>query len=233
VYDDSKRPPCSCARIDATLIAGPSPAHQGEFNVRWVAGIFIAIAIALPGGAQAAPPEKKLLDYYPLTPGTKWTYDVDPGNGRKIRLTNQIARIETIDGKSLARLETVINGRVAMTQHLLSTSEGVLRCRLGEADVSPPLCILKYPFKEGETWQAEQVIGHEQSKMSFKSGRHDELTLTAAKYEAISVVCEINMDGARLKNTSWYAPDVGLVRDTRDLGNKTITMDLVTFEAGK
>jgi hypothetical protein len=233
VYDDSKRPPCSCARIDATLIAGPSPAHQGEFNVRWVAGIFIAIAIALPGGAQAAPPEKKLLDYYPLTPGTKWTYDVDPGNGRKIRLTNQIARIETIDGKSLARLETIINGRVAMTQHLLSTSEGVLRYRLGEADVSPPLRILKYPFKEGETWQAEQVIGHEQSKMSFKSGRHEELTLTAVKYQAISVECEINMDGARLKNTSWYAPDVGLVRDTRDLGNKTITMDLVTFEAGK
>jgi hypothetical protein len=104
---------------------------------------------------------------------------------------------------------------------------------LGEADVSPPLRILKYPFKEGETWQAEPMIGHEQSKMSFKSGGHEELTLAAAKYQAVSVVCEINMDGARLKNTSWYAPDVGLVRDTRILGNKTITMDLVTFEAGK
>jgi hypothetical protein len=57
--------------------------------------------------------------------------------------------------------------------------------------------------------------------------------LTAVKYQAISVECEINMDGARLKNTSWYAPGVGMVRDTRDLGNKTITMDLVTFEAGK
>ena len=201
--------------------------------MRWVAGIFIAIAIALPGGAQAPPAQNKLPDYYPLKPGTKWTYDLDPGNGRRIRVTNQIARIETIDGKSMARLETIINGRVAMTQHLLSTSEGVLRYRLGEADVSPPLCILKYPFKEGETWQAEQVIGHEQSKMSFKSGRHEELTASVAKYQAISVECEINADGAQLKNTSWYAPDVGMVKDTRAFGDKTITMDLVTFETDK
>jgi hypothetical protein len=201
--------------------------------MRWVAGILIAMAIAQSGGAQAPPAQNKLPDYYPLKPGTKWTYDLDPGNGRRIRVTNQIARIETIDGKSMARLETIINGRVAMTQHLLSTPEGVFRYRTGEADISPPLRILKYPFKEGETWQAEAMIGREQSKILFKSGRHEELMSGVAKYQAISVECEINADGAQLKNTSWYAPDVGMVKDTRELGDKTVTMDLVKFEAGK
>ncbi len=201
--------------------------------MRWIAGIFLVIATTISDGAQAPPGRKELPDYYPLKPGTKWTYDLDPGNGRKIRVTNQIARLETIDGKSMARLETVINGRVALTQHLLGTPEGIFRYRISEADVAPPLCILKYPFKEGETWEAEPMIGRELSKMSFKSGRHEEVTSTAAKYQAISVLCEINGGGARVKTTSWYVPDVGMVKDTRDLGGKTVTMDLVAFEAGK
>ncbi len=201
--------------------------------MRWAAGIFIMITTGFPVGVQAPPAQKKPPDYYPLKPGTKWTYDLDPGNGRKIRVTNQIARIETIDGKSMARVETVINGRVAQTQHLLSTPEGVFRYRISDADVSPPLCILKYPLKEGETWEAAPMIGGEQLKMSFKSGRHEEVISTAAKYQAISVVCEINVEGTRVKTTSWYAPNVGMVKDTREFGDKTITMDLVTFEAGQ
>ena len=157
-------------------------ANRGTTKMRWVAGIFIVIATALPDGAQAPPAQKNVPDYYPLKPGATWTYDLDPGNGRKIRVTNQIARIETIDGKSMARVETVINGRVALTQHLLSTPEGVFRCRMSDADVSPPLCFLKYPFKEGETWKAEPVIGNEHSQMSFKNGRHEELTSSATRY---------------------------------------------------
>ena len=50
---------------------------------------------------------------------------------------------------------------------------------------------------------------------------------------AISVTCEINVDAAQGKSTSWYALDVGLVKDTRKFGDTTITMELVTFEAGK
>ena len=219
--------------MDVSPTAGPPPTNQGKINMRWVAGVFILIATALPGGAQAPPAQTTRPDYYPVKAGAKWTYDLDPGNGRKIRVTNQIVRFETINGKSMARLETVINGRVAMTQHLLSTPEGVFRCRLSESDVSPPLCFLKYPFKEGEAWQAEPVIGNEHSKMSFKSGRHEELMSTAAKYQAISVACEISVEAAQLKTKSWYAPDVGMVKDVREWGDTTVTMELVTFEAGR
>jgi hypothetical protein len=201
--------------------------------MRCLTGLFLLFATALPAPAQAPPAQKKLPDYYPLKPGTRWTYDLDPGDGRKIRVANQIARIEIIDGKSMARLETVINGRVAVTQHLIGNHEGVFRCRLGEADVSPPICILKYPFKEGETWKAEPMIGRDQSKLSFKSGRHEEVMSTAAKYQAISVGCEINVEGGLVNTMSWYAADIGMVKDTRAFGDKTITMNLVTFEAGK
>ena len=201
--------------------------------MRWIAGIVILIATAIPVGAQAPPAQKTLPDYYPAKAGAKWTYDLDPGNGRKIRVTNQITRIETINGKAMARLDTVINGRVIVTQHLLSTPEGVFRCRLSGSDVSPPLCFLKYPFKEGEAWKAEPVIGNEHSKMSFKSGSHEELKSAAAKYQAISVACEINADRAQIKIKSWYAPDIGMVKDVREFGDTTVTMELVSFEAGR
>ena len=180
---------------------------------------------------QAPPAKTRLADYYPVRAGSRWTYELDTGNDRKFRMTNQIAKIETIDGKPLARFETVINGMVAGTQHLLSTPEGVFRYRMGDAEISPPLCFLKYPFKEGETWIAEPMIGDEHMKISFKTGRREQVMSLGGKYQAVSVVMEIDVNGNRVKTTSWYAPEVGLVREIRKIGDTIITMSLVKFDA--
>jgi hypothetical protein len=202
--------------------------------MRWVAGILIVLATTLPGGAQAPAAKQELPDYYPLKPGTKWTYELDPGNGRKIRATNQITKLETLDGKLMARMETVINGRVATTEHLIGTPMGVFRYRMRDIEVSPPVCFLKYPFREGEAWVAEPKIGRLQLKMSFQSGRAEQVTSIAGKYDAVTVAYVIDLNGTPAKTTSWYAPNVGLVKQSTEIGgDKTTTMELVTFEAGK
>ena len=54
----------------------------------------------------------------------------------------------------MARSETVVNGNVVATEHLTSSAEGVFRCRYNGIEVSPPLCIFKYPIKENATWEA-------------------------------------------------------------------------------
>jgi hypothetical protein len=219
--------------MELIRIVEPVPGSPRKATMRSVAGMLLVLAAALQSAGQAPPTEKGLPDWYPLKPGMKWTYDLDPGNGRKIRVTNQITGIETIDGKPLARLETIINGRVAGTQHLLSTPEGVFRYRMSGAEVAPPVCFLKYPVKEGETWDAESTIGPQQLKMSFKSARQEDVVLPAGKFKAVSVAFENNMDGFQLKTRSWYARDIGMVKERREIGEQTITMDLVTFESGK
>ena len=71
-------------------------------------------------------------------------------------------KTETIDGKALAVMESVVNGMVVATEHLASTSKGVYRHRANGVEVDPPLCIIKYPFKEDEEWKASPKIGPQQ-----------------------------------------------------------------------
>jgi hypothetical protein len=202
--------------------------------MRWASGILVVLITALPGLSQDAPKkEKKPPDYYPLKAGTKWTYEVDPGNGQKVQVTNQITKIETIDGKELARLETVVNGMVAATEHLESTSKGVFRYRTNGLEVIPPVCVVQYPYKDGETWTAEPKIGPQQLKLSFKSGKEEDISVAAGKYKAVSVNVESDVNGVKINSTTWHAPDVGIVKQLTEVGDKKLQMELVKFEAGK
>jgi hypothetical protein len=202
--------------------------------MRWAPGIFIVLVTALPGLSQDAPKkDKKLPDYYPLKVGTKWTYEIDGGNGQKIQVTKQITKVETIDGKSLARMETVVNGMVASTEHLESTEKGVFRHRLNGMEVTPPVCVIKYPYKDGETWAVEPEVGPQQLKLSFKSGKEEEISVAAGKYKAVSVNVDSEVNGVKIKSTAWHAPDVGLVKQFTEFGGKNLTMELIKFEAAK
>jgi hypothetical protein len=200
--------------------------------MRWVTGVFVVLVTALPGVSQVAPDKKKLPDYYPLKAGTKWTYELDAGNGQKVQLTNQIVKIETIDGQSLARIESVVNGMVAATEHLASTPKGVFRHRVNGVEVKPPVCIMKYPFKEGESWVAEPMVGPQQLKMSIRSGSNEEVTSPSGKYKTVTVVVETSVNGVKLNSTSWHAPDVGIVKQITEIGGKNINLELIKFEAG-
>jgi hypothetical protein len=216
-----------------TRIASRISAHQGEFNMRWATGIFLLVATTLPSAAQVASEKTKLPDYYPLKVGTKWTYEVDAGTAQKVQVTNQIAKIETIDGKSLARLETVVNGMVAATEHLSSTPQGVFRHRINGVEATPPVCILRYPFKDGEKWEAETTVGPQHLKLASRNGESEEVTSPAGKYKTVSVVTETNVNGAQINNTCWYAPDVGIVKQNTEIAGKNINLMLVKFEPGK
>ena len=148
----------------------------------------VVLATAHPGASQVALDKNTLHDYYPLKVGTKWTYDIDTGTDQnKLQAMNQIAKIETIDGKSLARLETIVNGTVVASEHLSSTPEGIFRHRVNGVEVVPPVCILKYPFKERESWEAAPTIGPQHLKMSFRSILGGELTSSTGKYQTVSV----------------------------------------------
>jgi len=129
-----------------TRVVRQIQARQGKINMRRVTGIFVVLAAALPSASQDAPGKNRLPNYYPLKAGTKWIYEADEGNGQKTQVTNRIAEIESIDGQALARLENVIDGNVASTEHLASTPKGVFRHRAKGVEVNPPVCILKYPF---------------------------------------------------------------------------------------
>jgi hypothetical protein len=201
--------------------------------MKWVTAIFVVLAVAVSAFAQVPPPKKKLPDYFPLKLGTKWIYELDPGTGVKLPVTIEIAKIEDIDGKPLARLETIIGGKVTATEYLSSTPAGVFRHRSNDVEVAPPLCIVKYPFKEGDSFEAETVIGNQKIKMTIKNGKSEEVTVRRVKYQTIAVSIETSVNGVRINDTKWYAPGIGVVKADTDFGDKKIKLELVKFEPAK
>lgn len=173
-------------------------------------------------------------DYYPLKPGSKWQYAGEV-NGQKIKVTNQVAKMENIDGKNLARLETLNEQmQVVAAEHLASSEKGVFRHRINGIESEPPFCILQYPVKSGDTWKANSKVGNETIQGECKAEK-EEVTVPAGKYSAVKVTinAEVVPSGQKINNTIWLADDVGLVKQITDLGQIKIKLELEKFEAGK
>jgi|694.fasta_scaffold16335_7 hypothetical protein len=174
--------------------------------------------------------------YYPLKAGNKWTYQIESDSVAKgsANLINQIAKIEKIDGVSLARLETIAKGKVAATEHLNVTEKGIFRNRYNGTEVSPPICILKFPIKKGSTWKTESKVGDEKLSVSCKSDE-DEIEVPAGKFKTVKVVMDAEVAGAGIlvSTTYWFAQGVGIVKQHVNINSMQFTILLEKYEEAK
>jgi hypothetical protein len=202
-----------------------------------IAGVLVVLLAALSGLAQESAPKAKTKDktpdYYPTKVGTKWEYQVDAGNGQKVTVVNQIAKIEKVDGKPLAVLETLVNGQVQATEHIGVEAGGIFRYRFKGIEVSPPVCLLKYPVKEGASWETETKIGGQEFTVSGRVGGTEEVKVPSGKYQAVSAKIETTVKGNKITNTYWFAPDVGIIKQSVGIPGQSINMELSKFEEGK
>jgi hypothetical protein len=173
----------------------------------------------------------KIKDYYPLKVGTKWHYQLDPGNGQKVQITSQIGGIESIGGKDLARLEVLANGRkLPATEYLQRTERGVFRVRMNNVEITPPICLIKYPLKEGQSWGGETATGEQRMKVECSEGKSEEINVPAGKYRAVPCTVVVIAGGAKFTNVFWFAEDVGIVKQRTEIGPQVVVMELTKYE---
>ena len=202
-----------------------------------ITGVLVMLLAALSVMAQESATKEttkeKQPDYYPLKVGTKWHYQVDAGGGQKATVVYRIAKIEKVDGKPMAVLEALVNEEVQATEHVGVESGGVYRYRLKSMELSPPVCLLKYPVKEGSSWETETKIGTREITVIGREGGTEEVQVPAGKYQAVSVKIETTVKGNKVSTTYWFAPDVGIVKQSMGIPGRSLNMELVKFEAGK
>jgi hypothetical protein len=178
--------------------------------------------------------DAKTPDYYPLKVGTKWHYQLDAGTGQKVQLVSEIAGVESVRGESLSRLEVSANGRkLPSTEHLQSKKDGVFRFRVSGTDIDPPVCLIKYPLKAGQTSSIETSASGEKMKVDYSEGQPEEVQVPAGKYQTIPCTITTVQGGAKTKNVYWFAADVGVVKQRMEIGPQTITLELTKYEAAK
>ena len=189
--------------------------------------LFLAI-ISLPASPVFGDNKDPGSEYYPLKVGTQWTYEIGT-----VQVTMRVAKHEKVGDVMCGVVESSVDGKVVATEHISAGENGVFRHTFNGQKASEPLCILKLPAKKDQTWAFNAKIANETVKGTFKSGE-EEITVPAGKYKTVTAFtteCEINGNKAEFKY--WFAPGVGVVKQTMSIGGGAIVSDLKKLEAVK
>jgi len=187
--------------------------------------------LILAGTVQSQPTETE-TDYYPLKVGTKWYYQVKTGT-MDDKIILHVAKKEKIDEKDLFRLETVKDNNVLANEHLSSNSKGVFRHRFNGAEAIPPVQLLKYPVKPGDTWKEVVSVQGQKIPITCKVGQED-VSVPAGKFsKAVTVQIDAEVGDTKITTTYWFVPGKGPVKQTADIAGTKVTMELEKVEMGK
>jgi len=189
-----------------------------------------------PQPTEKPEPKKVSRDFFPYKTGAKWYYNVDVNFGQKhLHIIQHLAKIESIDGVKLARMESTLpNGVVTANEHLGVTDRGLFRHRFNGMEIEPPLCLFKLPPRIGETWEMDAKSGGKQMKVKAVVGR-ERVRVPAGKFTCFTckIDTEIPPSEVRVTTIFWFAPGVGIVKQAADVGGVLMVYELEKFEPGK
>lgn len=199
--------------------------------------VIIGLFVALGPSGWSQPGAGDKGDYYPLVPGTRWDFRFRIVVGKDVKdkgsISEVVAGVETINNIPLVRVEAHVEGKVVATEHLRVTDTGVYRYRTQGAEAKPPLLVLRYPVKTGDSWQYATQVGNESIQGSVQT-RFDVVEVPVGKIKCVATDIDFQVDGKPLKATIWFAEGIGKVKQTLELGDgNQVILELDKFTLGK
>jgi hypothetical protein len=175
-------------------------------------------------------PDAKSPNYYPLQVDNAWRYKVTHA-GKPVEYIARVTKIEMVSGQEVARLESSVGSNVS--EHLLQTSDGVFRYRHNGVDITPPICLVKYPIKGDAKWAGDIMVDTDKGKYSCEA-KEEAIEVPAGKFQAVRVTLRSeNSKGKSATTTYWFADGVGLVKQTFDADGEPVVVELQKFERTK
>lgn len=213
-----------------------------KWHLRLLPIFSIAFLLAAPlAGAKPAKkdeqPDKSgdASNYYPLQVGNTWEYRVDVA-GTPGKAVSRITKIESIDNVPMAVLQATVNNNVVATEYLAAKKEGVFRYRNGTAkgsqEITPPICLLKYPARSGDKWESEITVDKEKGKYYCET-KEETVKVPAGDFKAMKVTITLESKGQKVNTSYWFVNNVGFVKQTVEAGDLAIEMQLEKYELGK
>ena len=188
-------------------------------TLRLALGSFVllvsSMALAQTGGA----------DYYPLKTGTKWVY--------KVLETTITVKVASADAEG-AKLEIEVNGKAVASEVIKVTPEGIVRTKINNAKIEPPVMILKLKdgkATKGEKWAIASTIADQKVKGEFSVKDDKEKIKTAiGDLEAIAVEGnEFDIAGTKTSVKYWFVAGKGIVKLMYNIQNNEAVLELKEY----
>jgi hypothetical protein len=188
--------------------------------------LFLSLASAAPRPKDKDGPKP----YHATRLGTTLVY---ADGGRE--WTTEVTAVEEKAGETLVTLSEFSAGKTVFVERASVSAKGVFRVQVGLFQVDP-LCDLRFPVKEGDTWEThvapqKGLVGQ---TATITVGRVEEVETPAGKFQAVRVEMVVTAQNGRrldppVKYTKWFDPDLGLVKMT----GGSVTRVLKSFTLGK
>jgi hypothetical protein len=201
-----------------------------------VRGATLALAMAMAAPPAEQPALTKTTPYYPMQVGATCTY-----KSGESHFSLTVTKIEKVGTTMCARIELMQDGKVVQggSEDVYLGDDGVYRLAAGDQQVDPPVLVLKLPPTKNDAWtfdaKAAGKAGAKESLRGTVTERDGEqVTVPAGSYTAVSVSCQdLDANGAKYAYTTWYAKDVGMVKQEINACRRKVTIELEKYEPAK
>ncbi len=184
-------------------------------------GLFTAI-VSLPVNA-----EEKFNgpELFPVVPFNVWTYRIQSQDDK---LVVSVFELKEKMGERIYRFEGRLRGQTIASEHLAIRKDGVYRVRHDNMELDPPLLICRFPPTKGDKWTAEYKINDKKTTVAYECDI-EEITYKGKTEKSVVIRAEIAEANGPIKNTCWYLPKDGLVKQVIEDGDKKIVLELESY----
>jgi len=200
--------------------------------------VLIFLILGLASGCKNSFSIRMTSDYFPLTVGSTWLFDVKGHNDYQIKMEVTGAEINRGDSLIMVKIGGEVQyfqrktGVVNKVRELYNTYEGE---KITFGTLYEPYLLL--PPLEGENWEREFNFS------TFHNGENIEKSIFISVDSVTKTSIVLNSENYgnvyRIKRTiiedndstveyEWFAPDVGLIK--KEIPSDSLTWELVSFE---
>ncbi len=192
----------------------------------------LLLVVALPAALAADDTAEKLGEtpWYPLKTNMVWTYKI---GDQKFKIKAD----KEEKGDKMTTMKVIMldeSGKQLSWENIQITKDGVYRVSFEGHKAEPPVKILALPPKDGEKWEVSSTIDKEKLSGTFKMGEDKELKIGDKKYETFYTESDnLDANGMKVKFKTYFAKDVGMVKQEITLGSQTVVIELEKYEESK
>jgi hypothetical protein len=176
---------------------------------RSLAIVSVALALAAAGAAPKAKDSKSVV-YGPTQVGAKLVYKVSD-----VEWVEEVTAVERTDGATTVTLTRTYPVGTTQPTVYRTTADGLFKVAEGPKTFDPPEGLVRFPVGDKPRWEVGVVVGDRNLRAKAWVVGEEEVIVPAGKFVAVRVDTEYPFGGARnVRASRWYAPGVGLVRET-------------------
>jgi hypothetical protein len=173
--------------------------------------------------------KKKLPDYYPLTAGSIWEYQMGT-----TEVVVKATEFEEKDGVRSAKLVTEHQGKEVSNEVIRVDAGGVSRTHINDTKIDTPVVIIKFGLADEESWPVKSKVGGAVVEGTFTLKGVEAITVAAGKYDAVLVEGEADLAGTATTTKWWLAEGVGIVKLSYTIaGSESVPLELKKYTPGE